>query len=319
MSAFNEQQVGLGDQAARLRSLVERAATRPTDGRARSTQRARMIAVASGKGGVGKTSLCVSLGATLAARGSRTTLLDGDLGLANADVLCGELTTDHLGDVLDGTRSVADIALQVSGGFRLVPGGSGISRLANLNVIERRRLVETVDALRTDQDVLLIDCGAGIGASVLTFAAAADMLLVVTTPEPTAIADAYGLIKALVMRPHATTQPRLGIVVNQATSSSQAAAVYKRITTVTRRFLDCHPEFMGCVSQDQHVRDAALRQRPFALSDPRCRAARDVRSLAVTLAQRLDCRCAERGPNTGRIGRFLRRRHPDNRAKRPED
>ncbi|MCA9310836.1 MAG: MinD/ParA family protein [Phycisphaerales bacterium] len=299
-----------GDQASQLRALMRSAEARPTTRQgAEVARRACVIAVASGKGGVGKTSLSVNLAATLALRGCRTVLVDGDLGLANADVLCGTLAVDHLGHVLDGQMTLDDIQVEVAPGFALVPGGSGIARLADLSATERLRILDAMDDLRLGCDALLMDCGAGIGSAVLSLAASSDLLLVVTTPEPTAIADAYALIKALVLGPcvEERHRPGIGLIVNQVNGASDASFVHRRIASVAERFLSFSPELVGRVSSDRAVREAARHQRPFALYERRAKASRDVARLAAALERRLKIVRSASRPEGGKLWRILRR------------
>ncbi len=308
--------IGRDDQASQLRALMQHNETPEGSAHVRTGRRAAVIAVASGKGGVGKTSLSVNLAASFAANGSRVTLVDGDLGLANADVLCGRLAVDHLGHVLDGIRTLDEVRVEVSPGFTLVPGGSGVARLADLSTSERMQMLEWMDELRLACDVLLMDCGAGIGRAVLSLAASSDQLIVVSTPEPTAIADAYALIKSLIMGPcrDVERRPRIGIVVNQVDGSGDAAFVHRRISTVAERFLSCSPELVGWIRSDRTVREAARRQRPFTLHDPRAKSSRDVMRLASVLERdlRIDrSMCRPEGGALRRILRRCRRHRPD--------
>ncbi|MDX1566047.1 MAG: AAA family ATPase, partial [Phycisphaeraceae bacterium] len=180
-----------------------------------STPATRVVAVTSGKGGVGKTNVAVNLAAWLATQKKRVVLIDADLGLANADVLCNLDARVNLSHVVSGRRTPAEAMIEAPGGFRLVPGASGLAHMAAMEPDQQRRLIELFARIEADADLLIIDTGAGIGPSVLGFLLAADDLLVVTTPEPTAMADAYGLIKSVArQRPDAP----IGLLVNMAES-----------------------------------------------------------------------------------------------------
>jgi len=208
---------------------------------------ARTIAVASGKGGVGKTNLSVGLCVAFADMGCVTTLLDGDLGLGNADVICGVSPRIHLGHVLEGRATVEQALLEVSSGFRLLPGASGITQLADLSRERQASLLRRLAPIEQSSDVLVIDCGAGIGSSVLAFVNSADLALIVTTPEPTAITDAYALIKSIVSRwePAARPATELALVLNQVDDEAHASSIHRRLASVCDRFLGCDLRLAG--------------------------------------------------------------------------
>ena len=293
----------VSDQASRLRALVNE------DEADIAQQRSfRILAVASGKGGVGKTNLSVNLAATAARSGSRVYLIDGDLGLANADVICGVNTSAHLGHVIEGRCTLEEIAVEGPCGLRLISGASGITRLAHLDATQRGRIVDGLDSLEGHADLVMIDCGAGIGLGVLGFIAESDLALIVTTPEPTAIADAYALIKSLITRARAGLAPaaRIALVVNQARRAGEAASVHRRIDTVTRRFLGEPIELAGWIAFDSAVRDAVRARRPFVEHAPRGRAARGVRDLSGRVAELLDMQGIGSPGQRGVVGRLRR-------------
>ena len=276
------------DQASRLRALVEAMAGSPPT-RERATPRNRrvpVVAIASGKGGVGKTNLAVNLAIALSGRGHRTTLLDADLGMANADVLCGLAPGRRLDAVLrdnlaSGLRSCI---VEAPGGFLLVPGAVGVARVADLETRVRERLVTGLADLEARSDTVLVDTGAGIGRDVMSFACAADRLLVVVTPEPTSITDAYGLIKCVAAATR-TGPPRVSLVLNNVASVSEARRVSAKLIATCERFLRLTPEWFGTVRADARVPQAVRARLPHLVSHPRCKASRDVRSIADRLLQ----------------------------------
>lgn len=245
----------------------------------------RTIAIASGKGGVGKTTLAVNMGIALAQGGSRTTLLDADPGLANADVLCGVTPTTRLDAALgDFRRPLSSLAVPVTERFQLIPGSAGTPRMADLPPADRLHLVRSIRALEADADVIIIDTGAGLGLSSLGFAAVADRCIVVVTPEPTSIADAYAVIKSLVaMRGDGTTPPAIDIVVTAAETEELAHTVHGKIAGVAERFLGFRPALLGFVRRDESVTRSIRAREPLMLANPRCIAARDVRRVAESL------------------------------------
>ena len=254
-----------------------------------SPRRARAIAIASGKGGVGKTNLAVNLAIELARAGTRVALLDADLSLANADLLCGLPVGPHLGHLLDDDVPLDRIAREVTPRFTLLPGGSGVADLADLDPRRRARLAHALDEIERRHDLVLIDCGAGIGPTVLWLMDEADRTLIVTTPEPTALADGYALIKcAAAGTPRHAGERRWSLVVNHARSCEQARAVHARLDAVCARFLGISVPLAGWVPVDAAVPDAVIARTPFALREPRCPATRAVRGLAGSLSSARD-------------------------------
>ncbi|MCW5775109.1 MAG: P-loop NTPase [Phycisphaeraceae bacterium] len=287
------------DQATRLRDLVEAlAGQRDAPPRTRAAHAAQpgipILAIGSGKGGVGKTNLAVNLCIALARSGRRATLLDADLGMANADVLCGLSPHRRLDALLVGhdapaRLSMRDVAVDAPGGFLLVPGAVGVARVADLDAPRRAALVAGLAELEAVSDLIVIDTGAGIGRDVTTFMLAASLAIVVATPEPTSIADAYGLIKCLhlVSRERGSALPRLGLVVNQARSDAEASAVHARLSSCMGRFLGFEVPMLGRIAQDSRVSAAVRRRVPHSIRWPRSRASRDVRHLSTSVVASL--------------------------------
>lgn len=260
----------LFDQAASLRSLAGR------------RQRANVIAITSGKGGVGKSNIAVNLAIKFAAAGKDVVLLDADLGLANADVLCSVDLHANLSHFIARKRELRDVLTDAPGGFRLIGGASGLARMADLSDDDRQRLVTALAELEETTDVILIDTGAGISPNVLSFTRAADHVLVVTTPEPTAITDAYAVIKVVSRE---ANDRRISLLVNQVRSPGEGRIVHDRIARVARQFLGVTVFDAGYVMSDDQVSLAVRRRIPFALSHPKCAASVCVGQLASRLEQ----------------------------------
>ncbi|MCC7407134.1 MAG: MinD/ParA family protein [Phycisphaeraceae bacterium] len=248
--------------------------------------RARIIAITSGKGGVGKSSMAVNLAVRLSQLGRRVILLDADLGTANADVLCNLNPAAGLAHVVAGRRTLAQVTVQGPGGFKLIPGASGLAAIAALSEAERGRILTELRRLDEQADLILIDTGAGVGPNVLSFMLAADQQLVVTTPEPTALTDAYAVIKTASRR---RSDLDVRVLVNMVRDAEEARAVYQRLEAVCRRFLHLSPGYAGHVLHDARVPAAVRKRVPFVLDNPRGQA-----SVCLTqLAHRMDRHAAE--------------------------
>jgi len=257
------------DQAAALRSMVK-----GTPGRA------RVVAFASGKGGVGKSQLCANLAVVLARLGKKVAIVDVDIGLGNADLALGVRPKYNLRNVLLGQVSVTDALTPTESGVLLLAGSTGVSTVSDLDETQRGYLISCFDTMTAGLDFVFLDCGAGITRNVIRFAAAADEVIVIATPEPAGITDPYALIKTVSRE---KGLGRIRLVCNLAKDRNEATKVASRIRTVARRFLDLEVENLGGVLADPYVRRAAYARRPFVLEYPNCRASECVR----TLAQRL--------------------------------
>jgi flagellar biosynthesis protein FlhG len=203
--------------------------------------------------------------------------------LANADVLCGIDLPSNLSHVIARRKELHEVLISAPGGFKLIGGVSGLARMADLSDDERQRIVDTLGELEEQADVILIDTGAGISPNVLSFTRAADHVLVVTTPEPTAITDAYAVIK--VMTREAVDERRISLLVNQARSAQEAKVVHGRIAQVAKQFLGVSVLDAGHLVSDEAVPQAVRRRTPFVIGSPRCAAAQCVAQLAMRLEQ----------------------------------
>lgn len=237
----------------------------------------RVFAVASGKGGVGKTTVSVNLSLALCQAGLDVMLLDADLGLANVDVLLGLQPSFNLSHVIDGQCSLNDTILQGPFGLQIVPAASGQQQMAALSAAQHAGLIHAFSELERKVDVLIIDTGAGISAGVTTFVQAAQDVMVVACNEPASITDAYALIKVL-SRDHGVR--RFQIVGNQVRSSSDGIALFENLRRVAERFLDVQLMHLGNIPHDDWVRRAIQRQRAVMEAYPNSVAAGAFRSMA---------------------------------------
>lgn len=242
------------------------------------SQPVRVIAVTGGKGGVGKTSVSVNLATGLAAAGRRVVLLDGDLGLANVDVLLGLSPRYTLAHVLSGERTLDEILVDAKQGFKIVPAASGAADLASMDGAGHLGLVQAFSGLATRLDALIIDTAAGIAPGVLQFSQAAQHVLVVVTDEPASLTDAYALIKVL-SRDYGVG--RFRVVANMARGPAEGETLFKKLEKVTGRFLDVLLEYAGAVPDDEHVRRAIRVQRPVLDAYPGSPAGRAFKKLAA--------------------------------------
>lgn len=244
------------------------------------TSSARVIVVTSGKGGVGKTNITVNLALALARREKRTILFDADLGMANVDVILGVSPKAHLGDVVAGRKTLDDVLLPIGDNLHVVPGGSGIHELADLDQDKLNGFIRQMASLENRADFILVDTGAGISRGVLNFVLAAHEILVVTTPEPTAITDAYGLIKSIDQH-NPLAQVRL--IINMAESEQEARAVAQKLIMIVDRFLEVDVSFLTHIEKDPHVSRSVLQQQPFYHAFPYGPSARRINLLASLL------------------------------------
>jgi flagellar biosynthesis protein FlhG len=294
------------DQASQLRSLVRQRtrAPHPAMIAAASAPCASVIAITSGKGGVGKSNVAVNLAIRLSTAGKKVILLDADLGLANADVLCNVTVPWNLFHVINRQRELKDVLYDAPGGFRLIGGASGLAKMADLSEFDRQRLIDSLVDLERQADVILIDTGAGISTNVLSFTRAADHVLVVTTPEPTAITDAYAVIKVLGRDGR---ERRVSLLVNQATSGAEARAVYERISKVTKQFLGTSVMDAGHLPADEQVSLAVRRRRPFMLNAPNCPASLAINQLAMRLERGVSTKDSGNGGFFNQVSRWFKK------------
>ena len=226
---------------------------------------ATVIAVASGKGGVGKTNIATNLAICLSASGKKVVVVDADLGLGNVDVVMNIDSRYNISHVVSGQKSLNEITHRGPGGVKVVCGGSGIEDLANLGVFGQWRLIEELRRLEESYDVIVVDTGAGINSSVVGFCVAAHHTLVVTTPEPTAMTDAYAMIKVLSRR---GCEGKISLVVNMAGSEEEGRKIYRQIASVAKRFLDRRVFDAGVLCRDKHLPKAVRLREPVVLSFP---------------------------------------------------
>lgn len=238
----------------------------------------QVIAVTGGKGGVGKTTVAINLATALSSTGKRVLLLDGDLGLANVDVLLGLTPRHTLAQVLDGSCTLEQVIVEAPQGFHVVPAASGVAELANLSATEHLNIVQAFSSLAARLDVLIVDTAAGIAHSVLQFSQAAQQVLVVVCDEPASITDAYALIKVL-SRNHGVREFR--VLSNMCGKGGEGEQLFKKLQRVTNRFLDVVLDYVGEVPEDPYLKRAIREQRPVTDAYPASPAAQAFKKLAI--------------------------------------
>lgn len=255
----------MSDQAAGLRRMTMQ--PRPV----------KVLAVASGKGGVGKTSISINLAVTLAQLGRNVMLLDADLGLANVDVLLGINARRNLSHVISGEATLSEVIVEGPAGLQIVPSASGTKNMIDLSAAEQVGLIRAFSELGGDVDVMVIDIAAGISESVVNFTRAAHEVIAVVCDEPASLTDAYALIKVL-NRYHGVQ--RFHILANMTTSAHEGRRLFEKLSRVAQRFLDVTLGYMGAIPHDDYLRKAVQRQQAVVESFPRSRSALAFRKLA---------------------------------------
>jgi len=280
----------MADQAEALRELMQ---SHP-----HAKSKTRIITVASGKGGVGKTNISTNLALAYGKLGKKVVLMDADLGLANVNVVLGIIPKYNLYHLIRRQKTMKDIIMDTGYGIQIVAGASGFAKIANLTDDERDSFIKELTSL-SFADVIIIDTSAGVSKNVLSFVAAADEAIIVTTPEPTAITDVYGIIKII-----ATELDNVGLgiklVVNRVKTVTEGKKVAERIINISSQFLNLKVDYLGYVYEDPMVHQAVLKQKPFTVLDPKGKASSCIYQM-VSRLEKVDYR------EGGGLGKFLKK------------
>lgn len=250
-------------------------------GQAADKKATKVITITSGKGGVGKTNIVANLGITLSQFGKKIMILDADLGLGNLDILLGLAPRYNFSHFLNGSRALEEVVINGPEGIQILPAASGIDELTSINDEQRGRILNDLNVLLEPIDILLIDTAAGISSNVTYFAAAAHEIVVVVSPEPTSITDAYALIKVLSVKYAAR---KFKLLVNMAANIKESQEVFRQLSMVTDRFLDVSIEYIGYVKYDRNVVSGVKRQKAVRQLYPETDASRCLLSLARKLS-----------------------------------
>ena len=282
------------DQAEQLRELMKNRKSED-DG---SEKKTRIIAISSGKGGVGKTNISINLAMAYAQLGKKVIVMDADLGLANVNVVLGIIPKYNLYHLIRKQKRMSEILMSTDYGIQIVAGASGFSKIANLTDEERDNFIEELSTL-SEADIIIIDTSAGVSNNVLGFIAAADDAIIVTTPEPTAITDAYGIIKIIATEIE-NMDLGLKLIVNRVKSVTEGRKIAERVINIAGQFLNLKLDYLGYVYEDQGVGSAVIHQKPFMAADPNGKAAICVRHIVSRLEN------VEYKEGSG-VGSFLKR------------
>lgn len=272
----------MNDQAEMLRKIVNMKTGNQTNGlpAENSEKKARVFTVTSGKGGVGKTNITVNLALALSRMGLKVVILDVDFGLANIDVLFGIVPKYTLLDLIHEEKSIFEVLTDGPENIKFLSGGSGVEELIRLDRKKLKKFINSISLLDKLFDVIIIDTGAGLSQNVMSFIMAADEVLLVTTPEPTAITDAYALVKMVSRRDR---KKKINILVNKAESIREANEIANKLCVVSEKFLSFKLLKLGYILYDENVTKSVKIQKPFSMVNPKCQAAKNITEIAEKL------------------------------------
>ncbi|BEP29358.1 MinD/ParA family protein [Helicovermis profundi] len=263
------------DQAQKLREIIAKPSIKKLD---KEKFDSNIIAITSGKGGVGKTNFTVNLAIALSQMGKKVSIIDADLGLANIDVVMGIVPKYTLSSVIKGDKKIQEIVTITSEGIKVVSGGSGVRDLVNLKEEEIEKLIKSLSVLNEESDYILIDTGAGIGDSVLSFIKSASDVILIVTPDPSSITDAYAVVKNIF-----NYENNVKVVVNRVDSNKEGQEVFEKINRASLKFLNKPLENIGYIYEDSSVKKSSIIQKPFILNTPNSLASKGIGLIAYNL------------------------------------
>lgn len=275
------------DQADKLRQVINNLKMKQSGSQIQlldtfRKKTAKVVTVTSGKGGVGKTNITINTAIALSEMGLKVVILDADFGLANIDVLFGIIPQYTLVDVIQDRKNILEVLSDgPNNNIKFVSGGSGVEELIKMQRPQLEKFVNNIALLDKIYDIILIDTGAGLSDSVMSFIMAADEIMLVTTPEPTSITDAYALIKMVSNR---SREKKIKVIVNKAENAVEANDILSKLSLVADKFLNLKLDSLGYILQDEMVIRAVKMQQPFVISYPKCQASKFIRDISWKLA-----------------------------------
>ena len=274
------------DQAESLRKLIN------NEEQEINKTTTKIITVTSGKGGVGKSNFVVNLAILLQNKGKKVLIFDADLGMGNDDVLMGLYPKHNIFDIIFTGLEIKDIIITGTNGVDLIPAGSALSKAQELEEDQKKLFIEKLETL-DEYDYILMDTGAGVNKDVLSFIAASEELIIVTTPEPTSLTDGYSLIKAT---DHYNLKTKAKIIVNKAFTKEEGEETYNKFNRAVTKFLKIEVEYLGCILEDKKLVQSVRQQKPFVTLYPNCDASKDIEKIAgKLLGQEVDTSDGARG------------------------
>lgn len=263
------------DQAASLRKLVDEDEKKISS----NPRKSKIITVTSGKGGVGKSNFVVNLGVFLQSKGKKVLIFDADLGMGNDDVLMGLYPKNNIFDIIFTDLTLKDIIIEGSNGVSLIPAGTGLNKIEELTDEQRSTFLDKLEHLN-EFDYILMDTGAGVNKDILAFISASEELIIITTPEPTSLTDAYSLIKAT---DYFKLKSKAKVIVNKAFTTEEGIETYNKFNRAVSKFLQIEVEYLGCIIDDKKLVQSVRQQKPFILLYPNCQASKCIESIAMKL------------------------------------
>lgn len=298
------------DQAEKLRKIVNNLNNQPSKNASNAPQpekitlsrRAKVYAVTSGKGGVGKTNITVNLAIALSQKGYRVVIIDADLGLSNIDVVFGIVPKYTLLDSINSEKGILDILCEGPNNIKFISGGSGVQELINLDQNSLDAFMANMSLLDHIADFILIDTGAGLSHTVMNFVLAAEEVILVVTPEPTSITDAYALVKTVS---NTSKDSKISVLINRADNENEAKSVYNNFSMVSERFLGMKLESLGYLPFDQSFTKSVKMQRPYLLNYPKSATSKLINEIADLLIQKETNQSIVQTGIKGFINRFV--------------
>ncbi len=263
------------DQAASLRKLVDDDEKKSSS----NPRKSKIITVTSGKGGVGKSNFVVNLGVFLQSKGKKVLIFDADLGMGNDDVLMGLYPKNNIFDIIFTDLTLKDIIIEGSNGVSLIPAGTGLNKIEELTDEQRSTFLDKLEHLN-EFDYILMDTGAGVNKDILAFISASEELIIITTPEPTSLTDAYSLIKAT---DYFKLKSKAKVIVNKAFTTEEGIETYNKFNRAVSKFLQIKVEYLGCIIDDKKIVQSVRQQKPFILLYPNCQASKCIESIGMKL------------------------------------